>query len=198
MAGRPDIRTGVDFEAVKGRDYRSVSPELKAIWKWLREVLPGYGFGRAELLPIRKTGEAVASYVAKYIEKNICNHTAADRGMRLVRYIGWKGKQLKASDFGWGTKGGDCVAVQDPRTGGDGRNSDTGTGCVEPWATLGLLPDGHLAAGLRRGNRTVPDCRLSGARDYAWGVGQAHGPDGGPAIGANQQTEIFGRTSGNA
>jgi hypothetical protein len=104
LAGRPDIRTGLDFEAVKHRDYRSVPPELKAIWKHLREVLPGYGFGRAELLPIHKTGEAVAAYVAKYIEKNIGNRPAADRGKRLVRYLGWNKTHLKADDFGWATK----------------------------------------------------------------------------------------------
>ena len=113
LRSREDIRTGFDFRAFKeirktGKKYSAAdvgaSPELAAIWKRLREVLPGYGFGRAELTPIEKAGEAIASYVAKYIEKNVCNRIKEDKRKKLVRYIGYGKTQLKPNEFSWGTK----------------------------------------------------------------------------------------------
>lgn len=102
LNGRPDIRTGFNFERfyelqadVRTRRRRAwraeevgASPELRGLWATLRRRLPDYGFGRAELTPIRRTGEAVASYVSKYIEKNVCNRLPEDRHKKLVRYIG--------------------------------------------------------------------------------------------------------------
>ena len=101
LASGADIRTGFDFEAVNNRDYSSASPEIRNIWKMLRNRLPEYGFGRAELLPIKKTGEVVACYVSKYIEKHVCNRLPEDRRKKLVRYIGWEKQQLKANEFEW-------------------------------------------------------------------------------------------------
>lgn len=108
LRGRPDIRTGFDFKAFRrARDARdrgkpddaaeiryklSTSQALSGVWATLREKLPGYGFGRAELTPIEHTGEQVASYVAKYVEKNVCNRCAEDKHKKLVRYLGdWAG-----------------------------------------------------------------------------------------------------------
>jgi hypothetical protein len=101
LDGRPDIRTGLDFDAVKNRDYQSASPELRKLWGKLRAILPRYGFGRAELLPVRKTGEAVSSYISKYIEKNVANRLKEDAHKKLVRYMGWGKTQLKPNDFEW-------------------------------------------------------------------------------------------------
>jgi hypothetical protein len=103
LASREDIRTGFDFDAVKRGDYRSASKYLRGVWKMLRETLPEYGFGRAELTPVRKTGAEVASYVSKYIEKNIGSRTTDDKGKKLVRYMGWKKLQLKPNEFSWAT-----------------------------------------------------------------------------------------------
>ncbi len=103
LRGRPDIRSGLNFAAVKARDYRSASPALRALWKNLREILPDYGFGRHELMPVEKTGEAVSSYVSKYIEKNVCNRLKSDHRKKLVRYLGWEKKQLKPNEFSWGS-----------------------------------------------------------------------------------------------
>ena len=107
IAGGQDIRSGFDFDAVSRRNYRSASDALRAIWSLLREKLPEYGFGRAELLPVKKSGEAVACYVSKYIEKNVCNRLAEDAHKKLVRYLGWNGTQLKANDVEWATKRAD-------------------------------------------------------------------------------------------
>ena len=103
LKGSPDIRTGFDFEAVRCRNYASVCPALKTIWKVLREKLPLYGFGRAELMPVRKTGNAVASYVSKYIEKNVLNRQPQDHRKKLVRYHGFNKTQLKPNEFEWNT-----------------------------------------------------------------------------------------------
>lgn len=103
LVGLPDIRSGYDFRAVRSGNYSSVSDDLKAIWKQLREKLPLYGFGRASLEPIRKTGAAVASYVSKYVEKNVTHRCAADRHKKLVRYHGFRRHQLKPNEFEWNT-----------------------------------------------------------------------------------------------
>lgn len=101
MVGGLQIRRGFDFERVKRRDYRSVCPDLRAIWAMLRERLPEFGFGRAELTPIRTTGAQIASYVSKYVSKNLDARRPEDKGKRLVRYIGWSKEQLKPKEFGW-------------------------------------------------------------------------------------------------
>src|SRR5688572_11685509 len=81
-----DIRTGFDFAAVRSGDYRSASPALRAEWTFLRSTLPQYGFGRHELLPIRETSSAMASYVGKYIGKHLDARSHEDKGWRLVAY----------------------------------------------------------------------------------------------------------------
>jgi len=104
LRGRPDIRSGFDFDAFRaarnaraaGRVNRTAesryklaaAPELSALWAQLRETLPKYHFGRAELTPIEKTGEAVAAYVSKYVEKNVCQRLPSDKRKKLVRYLG--------------------------------------------------------------------------------------------------------------
>lgn len=104
LAGRTDIRSGFDFKAVREKNYESVSQILRDKWAFLRRILPQYGFGRAELTPIEKTGEAIACYISKYIEKNLFNRIPDDKRKKLVRYIGWEKAQLKPNEFSWGTK----------------------------------------------------------------------------------------------
>jgi hypothetical protein len=81
-----DIRTGLDFAAVKRGHYGSASDYLRREWQFLRETAPKYGFGRTELLPIKKTAEGVAKYVGKYVAKHIGQRLPEDKGARLVRY----------------------------------------------------------------------------------------------------------------
>ena len=120
LRSHTDIRTGFDFQAFhtalnarskgsanRGAEIRyaiSANDELRRLWELLRAKLPGFGFGRAQLTPIEKTGEAVACYVSKYIEKNICNRIADDKRKKLVRYLGWEKTQLKPNEFEWNGK----------------------------------------------------------------------------------------------
>jgi hypothetical protein len=94
-----DIRTGFDFAAVKQGDYRSASDYLRREWKFWRETAPKYGFGRTELLPIKKTAEGVAKYVGKYVAKHIGQRLPEDKGARLVRYS--KGASRAGTRFSW-------------------------------------------------------------------------------------------------
>ena len=110
---RCDIRTGFDFDAyvlqaqIRSESYKnkipyakyrhlidpfekqyikSACPALRKLWKILNERLPAYGFGRPELLPLRKEAEAVGLYIGKYISKHIHGREEKDKGVRLVSY----------------------------------------------------------------------------------------------------------------
>ena len=72
-----DIRTGTDVETLtnyklpywmrRGKHLRNEA--LAAEWQDLRKICCRYRFGRVELLPIKKTGEALARYLAGYLSK---------------------------------------------------------------------------------------------------------------------------------
>jgi hypothetical protein len=82
-----DIRTGFDHDAVDRKDYRSACPWLREEWRlWREDIAPGYGFGRCEMRPVKKTGDIMALYLAKYIGKCLQNRLESDKGKRLVRY----------------------------------------------------------------------------------------------------------------
>lgn len=97
-----DIRTGVDFEAIGRRDYRTAGRKLREEWAFWRKTAPAYRFGRTELLPLKSTECAIARYVSKYISKHIEARCADDKGVRLVRVSG----QFKAGTtrFAWNTE----------------------------------------------------------------------------------------------
>ena len=93
-----DIRRGVDFQAIKERHYKDgANPALRAEWAFWRNTAKNYGFGRTELLPVRKTGEALAAYVAKYISKGFSYRQQRDKGARLYSVIG--GSRVCSSRF---------------------------------------------------------------------------------------------------
>ncbi len=98
-----DIRTGFDFEAVKLREYRSASAYLRNEWLFWQVTAPKYGFGRTELLPIRRTAEGVAKYVGKYIGKHLGQRLKEDARARLVRYS--KGANRVSTRFSWVSPG---------------------------------------------------------------------------------------------
>jgi hypothetical protein len=98
-----DIRTGFNFVAVKQGNYASAGDYLRSEWKFWRETAPKYGFGRTELLPIKKTAEGIAKYVGKYIAKHIGQRLPEDKGARLVRYS--KGTNRAGTRFAWASPG---------------------------------------------------------------------------------------------
>ena len=97
-----DIRTGFNFEELKQRRYGSANAALRAEWAFWRRTAPRFGFGRTELLPIRKP-EAMGKYVGKYIGKHLDARLVCDRGARLVQCSrGWK---RASSSFAWVSPG---------------------------------------------------------------------------------------------
>ena len=100
VAMSADIRSGVDFGALARRDYRSAGDALRSEWAFWRRTAPAYGFGRTELLPVKSDAEAMGRYVGKYLGKHFSARQEADRGIRLVSYIG---ERAATSRFSWAT-----------------------------------------------------------------------------------------------
>jgi hypothetical protein len=98
---KADIRTGTDIETLsnykvpywqrRGKHLRNEA--LAAEWRALRETCCKYRFGRAELLPVKKTGEALARYVAGYLSKSF-GLIPSGRKHRLVRYSRCLGQKI--------------------------------------------------------------------------------------------------------
>jgi hypothetical protein len=101
VATKEDIRTGTDVETLsnyklpywmrRGKNLRNEA--LAAEWRALRVTACKYRFGRVELLPIKKTKEAFARYLGKYLTKTF-NLIEPGRKHRLVRYSRGIGRHL--------------------------------------------------------------------------------------------------------
>jgi len=100
-----DIRSGIDFKQIEERIYTSANETLRGLWKMLRESSKKYGFGRTELLPIKKEGEAVGKYIGKYLSKRdilsecLKRNNVRKFGGRKVRYSAGAGKSN--TRFAW-------------------------------------------------------------------------------------------------
>ena len=106
VACHDDIRSGLDFDRINAGDYRTVNPALRGLWKTLRDKLPLYGFGRHELLPVKKTGDAIAAYVGGYLSADFKNENMTGRRCpgRRVRYSqGWR---IANKTYAWNTSTG--------------------------------------------------------------------------------------------
>jgi len=96
VATKEDIRTGTDIETLsnynlpywlrRGKHLRNEA--LAAEWKFLRETACKYRFGRVELLPVKKSKEAFARYLGKYLTKTF-NLIPPGRKNRLVSLFPW-------------------------------------------------------------------------------------------------------------
>ena len=82
MANGPTPR----FRELRARYKASAAPELVVLWSLLRKVLPRYGLGRAELLPLRKGKEAISEYVGKYLEAGLILRRHSWKGCRRVEF----------------------------------------------------------------------------------------------------------------
>jgi hypothetical protein len=101
------------WNEVRNGCYKHVDRRLLVLWRYLRRVLPKYGFGRFRLVPIWSSGRAAARYFAKYVTKtferrderdgrsrrwcapgdlhgvrNAVSHSFAVR--RVSRLVGWR------------------------------------------------------------------------------------------------------------
>ena len=71
---------------MRARYKNSAAPELVTLWALLRKVLPRYGLGRAELLPLRKCKEAISEYIGKYLEAGLVIRKHSWKGCRRVEF----------------------------------------------------------------------------------------------------------------
>lgn len=74
------------FRELRAKYKASAAPELVSLWSALRKVLPRYGLGRAELLPLRKGKEAISEYVGKYLEAGLALRRHSWKGCRRVEF----------------------------------------------------------------------------------------------------------------
>jgi hypothetical protein len=108
VATKMDIRTGTDVETLtnyvlpawmrRGKHLRNEA--LAAEWRALREIACKYRFGRIELMPIKKTGEAVARYLAGYLSKSF-QQCPSGRKHRLIRFSRGISKQFNMTFSIW-------------------------------------------------------------------------------------------------
>jgi hypothetical protein len=102
-----DIRSGADFKAFERKNYRSANSNLRAEWSFWRKTCPKYRFGRHELMPVKSNAKGISRYVGKYISKHINQRLPADKGARVVRFIGYKpGMRRVSPRFSWNTANG--------------------------------------------------------------------------------------------
>ncbi len=95
-----DIKTGFPFGEVQQRIYRNVEPQLRNLWKELREKGAGHGFGRIELLPIKRSGPGAARYLTKYLGAALGSEKSV--GEEKCRLFGvWGGVRFVHSRFSW-------------------------------------------------------------------------------------------------
>lgn len=97
-----DIRTG--FDPLTNRGSGSGWVWLCKERRILRQLLPRYSFGRAEMVPLKKGSIAASRYLAKYITKSLSARGRHDRHVRLVTYsrgFAW----LRPEHFSWALGG---------------------------------------------------------------------------------------------
>lgn len=93
-----DVRTSFPFDEVAKRLYRNVDPALRSLWKRLRETAASHGFGRIELIPLKHSGRACASYLTKYLAKAFDSEKAV--GEEKCRLFGtWGGQRFVYPGF---------------------------------------------------------------------------------------------------
>jgi len=85
----------------------SATPELRGIWRELREACERHGLGRSEFLPYRKEAGAVAHYIGKYLESGLMFRRDEWKGVRRVEYDRTESRQWKrcSSSFAWVSPG---------------------------------------------------------------------------------------------
>lgn len=93
-----DIRTGTDVQAIRQGRYYMANYELRKLWRYLRFVLPRYGFGRHQLEPIMTTEEAIGRYLGKYLDKSFLR-PVLKRGFRRAGMS--QGLAVANSRFVW-------------------------------------------------------------------------------------------------
>jgi hypothetical protein len=85
-----------EFDALERRFFASANPNLKRVWRVVREAndpqtakrkgRKSFGFGRCQTLPVLSNADGIAFYIGTYISSQTERRAPEDKGMRSVRY----------------------------------------------------------------------------------------------------------------
>ena len=82
---------------------KSATPHLRDLWSWLRIKCKKTGFGRSELMPLKKP-DHIKNYIGKYLEKdmkqNDLKKDGKNQNMRLITY-GKNAPKVANQQFSW-------------------------------------------------------------------------------------------------
>ena len=82
---------------------KSATPHLRDLWAWLRVKCKKTGFGRSELMPLKKP-DHIKNYIGKYLEKdmreNALKKDGKNQNMRLITY-GKNVPKVANQQFSW-------------------------------------------------------------------------------------------------
>ena len=82
---------------------KSATPHLRDLWAWLRVTAKNTGFGRTELMPLKKPTH-IKNYIGKYLEKDMRDNALKKDGknhnMRLITY-GKNAPKVANQQFSW-------------------------------------------------------------------------------------------------
>ena len=82
---------------------KTATPHLRDLWAWLRVNAKKTGFGRTELMPLKKPHH-IKNYIGKYLEKdmqeNALKKDGKNRNMRLITY-GKNAPKVANQQFSW-------------------------------------------------------------------------------------------------
>ena len=82
---------------------KSATPHLRDLWSWLRIKCKKTGFGRSELMPLKKP-DHIKNYIGKYLEKDMKQNDLKKDGknhnMRLITY-GKNAPKVANQQFSW-------------------------------------------------------------------------------------------------
>jgi hypothetical protein len=82
---------------------KSATSHLVELWSWLRKTTKATGFGRTELMPLKKP-DHIKNYIGKYLEKDMKENSLKQDGknsnMRLITY-GKNAPKVANQQFSW-------------------------------------------------------------------------------------------------
>ena len=82
---------------------KTAEPHLVELWGWLRRKCKSTGFGRSELMPLKKPHH-IKNYIGKYLEKDLNDNSlkkgGKNQGMRMITY-GRKAPKVASKKFSW-------------------------------------------------------------------------------------------------
>lgn len=110
------IRTGINWDIyekmgeanTKAEKYKlgrqvTTNKYLKELWSWINKTTESTGFGRTELMPLKKP-DHIKNYVGKYLEKDMQNNAlkkdGKNRNMRMITY-GKNAPKVANQQFSW-------------------------------------------------------------------------------------------------